>query len=105
MLHKPTIDPGICPASATLAQNLTDIGWVLGCTLWTHHRPQNALSSVEWLMARVGDVGPAINRHWVECSLCWALCCRRVDPDTGPLSYPANTGYSDNAVLMLAHRL
>ena len=25
--------------------------------------------------------------------------------DTGPLSYPANTGYSHNAVSMLAHRL
>ena len=25
--------------------------------------------------------------------------------DTGPLSYPANTGYSHNAISMLAHRL
>ena len=36
------------------------------CTLWTHHRQQKALSSIEWLMARVGDGGPALNWHWVD---------------------------------------
>ena len=63
MLHKPTIDPEIYPAPATLVQYLTDIGSVSACTLWTHHRQQKALSSVEWLMARVDDSGPALNRH------------------------------------------
>ena len=51
MLHKPTIDPEICPAPATLAQHLIDIGLVTAITLWTHHRQQKAVSSVEWLMA------------------------------------------------------
>ena len=66
MHHKPTIDPAICPAPATLAQSLTDIGSVSACTLWTHHRKQKALASVEWLMVRIDDGGPALNRHWVD---------------------------------------
>ena len=77
MLHKPTIGPELCPAPAMLALHLTDIGSMSACTLWTHHRQQKALSSVEWLMAKVGDGGPALNRHW-ECSVCWSLYCRRV---------------------------
>ena len=78
MLHKSNIDPKICPALTTLAQHLTDNRSVSACTLWTHHRQQKALSSIEWLMARIGHGGPALNRHWAECSVCWAVCCRRV---------------------------
>ena len=68
MLHKSTIDPAICPAPATLAQHLTDIGSVSACTLWTHHHQQKTLTSVEWLIAGVIDGGPALNRHWVDVS-------------------------------------
>ena len=68
MLHKPTIDQAICPAPATLAQHLTDIGSVSACIQLTHNRQQKALSSVEWLMARVGDGRPALNRHLVDVS-------------------------------------
>ena len=59
---------GYWPATATLAQHLTDIGSLSACTLWTHHRQQKALSSVEWLMAKAGDSGSALDRHWVELS-------------------------------------
>ena len=34
---------------------------------------QKALSSVERLIARVGDGGPALDQQWVKCSVCWAL--------------------------------
>ena len=53
---------------------LTDIGSMSACrpTLWTHHRQQKALSSVEWLMANAGDGGPVLNQHWVEVLVCWA---------------------------------
>ena len=68
MLHKPTIDPAICPAPATLAQHLPHNKSVSACTLWTHHRQQKALSSVECLMARVGDGGPALNWNLVDLS-------------------------------------
>ena len=96
MTHKPTIDPKICPAPATLAQHLTDIESVSACILWTRHRQQKALSSVEWLMARFGGGGPALHKHWGEFSVCWALCCRQLAADVRPLSYPTNTGYSHN---------
>ena len=43
------------------------------------------IPNLEWLMARVGDGKPALNRHWVECSVCWALCCRQLAADTGQL--------------------
>ena len=56
------------PVPARLAQHLADNGSVSACTLWTHHRQQKALSSVEWLLARAGDDGPALNRHWVDVS-------------------------------------
>ena len=68
MLHRLTIDPAICTAPAALSHHLTDIRLVSACTLWTHHRQQKALSRVEWLMARVSDGGPALNRHWVDLS-------------------------------------
>ena len=48
--------------------NRVDIGAVAACTLLTHHRQQKALSSVEWLMARAGDGGPALRRYWVDVS-------------------------------------
>ena len=105
MLHKPTIDPEICPAPETLAQHLTDIGSASACTQWTHNRQQKPLSSVEWFMARVGDGGTALNRRCAGSSVCWALCCRELAADAGSLSYQANTGYSHNAVSMLAHHL
>ena len=57
MLHKPTIDPAICPARATLAQHLTDIGSVSACSMSTHHYQQKVLSSVEWLMDRETALG------------------------------------------------
>ena len=59
---------GYCPSPATLAQHLTDIRSVSACTLWTHHCQQKALSSVECLMARAGDGGPALKGHWVDVS-------------------------------------
>ena len=77
MLHNPTIDPEICPARATLAQTFNRHWIVVSLYSVANHCQQKALSSVEWLMAKVGDVGPALNRHWVECSVYWALCCRR----------------------------
>ena len=63
MIYNAIINPDICPAPATLAQHLTDIASVSVCTPWTHHRQQKTLASVEWLMARVGDSGPALNQH------------------------------------------
>ena len=56
---------GYWPAPAKLAQHLTDIGFVSACTLWTHHQ-RKALPSVEWMLARAGDGGPGLNRHWVS---------------------------------------
>ena len=41
---------------------------VSACTLWTHRGQQKALSSVEWLMARVCDGKPVLKRHWVDVS-------------------------------------
>ena len=57
---------GYCPAPATLAQHLTDIGSVSACT-----GQQKAMSIVQWLMARAGDGGPALNQHWVDVCVCW----------------------------------
>ena len=49
------------------------------------------LSSFEWLMARVGDGGPAIG---IGLSVVFARHCvvGEFATDTGPLSYPGNTG-------------
>ena len=99
----------ICPALSIVqaikhemfTQHLPDIGSVSACTLWTHHRQQKALSSVEWLMARAVDGGPTLKRHWVDMSCLLGI----VGADRGPLSYPANTGFSHNAVSMLANHL
>ena len=61
--HCPT---RICPTRICYIESVS------ACTQWTHHCQQKALSSVEWLMARAGDGGPALNRHWVDVSCCWA---------------------------------
>ena len=70
-----------------LAQHLTDIGSVSACTLWIHHRQQKAPSSVEWLMARAGDSGPALNHHVVMCRVCWTYSVvGDLAADKGPTS-------------------
>ena len=83
---------GYCPAPATLAQHSTAIGSVSACTLWTHHSQQKALSSVEWLMARSGDDGPVLIRHWFDVSCLLGIVCRRIGRCMIRLHFPANTG-------------
>ena len=55
-------------------------------------KEQKALSRVEWLMARVGDGGPAVNRHWVERIVCWACVVGELASDRVHLAFQQTQG-------------
>ena len=101
MLHKPTIDPAICPAPTTLAQH-----WI-GVSLYSVDTPPPTESTVQCCMIdgqsqrRWTSIKPASGWRVVFAGHC---VVDQLAADTVPLSYPANTGYSHNAVSMLAHR-